>query len=637
MLKTSLGLLFLLSSCLGFAKGVNADAEQLREWFQRAEQIAHKPNSSEYRFLKQQLESYPLYPYVEQKTLLRYPYISNEKRIAKFLEAHQETPLERPLRRKWLNHLTRQNRPDLFLTYYRDINDVELTCQALDYEIADSLPNEAQLQKIESLWLVGKSQPKECDPLFELWEQSGRRTSEVILQRIELAADGGRTTLIPYLKRLLPHEMQYLADTWLAVRRAPSHLTEQSRFLGRFPNIEARIITYGMKRLIWRRPELALRNWASLKEKYPLTKPQIQQITRSFAIALAAKNHEDAEKWLEMAANENADEDIHRWHLTQVLRSRDWRHAYEVLQKVPATLSDSLSYRYWLARSMEELGMDKESQVIYRELASNRHYYGFMASGKLGKTVSLSNSPLRVDAKAKNEVLSIPAMERARLLVEMERFTAARREWNYAIPSMDKTQKAIAAYLANEWQWFDQSIHTFSDSGYLDDVEKRFPLAFKQDMISSAEKHKVNPAWAFAIARRESAFKASARSSAGAQGLMQLLPGTVNYLERRKVHKSKLYNPEYNLEMGNRYLNYLMDRMDGNHVLATASYNAGWRRVQDWIPEQKLALDIWIETIPFSETRNYVKAVLAYKQIYHELLGYQQNYFTEYATMTIGG
>jgi soluble lytic murein transglycosylase len=620
-----------------FSKVENADADQLQAWFTRAEQIAHLPNSSEYRMLKQRLQGYPLYPYVEQKTLLRFPYLSNEKRIAGFLSTYANTPLDRPLRQKWLRHLARQKKPDLFLKYYRDMNNTGLACQALLFEIAGQQPDPQQIALIEQFWLAGKSQPKECDPLFDLWREGGHRTTKLVLQRIELAADGGKTTLIPYLKRLLPQEMRYLADTWLAVRRAPSRLTEQSRFSGQFPKEEARIVSYGMKRLIWRRPELALRYWSPFTEKFALSEEQKQQIARSFAIALAAKNHEKAEFWLEIASSDVADEDIHRWHLTEVLRAQNWRHAFDVLQNVPNSVSDQLSYQYWLARAMEELGMNEQATNIYQRLAGKRHYYGFMASGKLGQPVSMTNNPIEVMDSDKARVMDMPAMQRAALFVKLQRFTSARREWNYLMPSLSNPEKAIAAYLANEWQWFDQSIHTFSDSGYLDDVEKRFPLAYKETMISSAQNHDVNPAWAFAIARRESAFKPDARSGVGAQGLMQLLPGTVNYLERRKVRRNKLNNPEYNLEMGNRYLNYLMNRMEGNHILATASYNAGWRRVQNWIPEQKIDLDIWIETIPFSETRNYVKAVLAYKQIYHELLGYDNNFFAEYASMKIGG
>ena len=118
---------------------------------------------------------------------------------------------------------------------------------------------------------------------------------------------------------------------------------------------------------------------------------------------------------------------------------------------------------------------------------------------------------------------------------------------------------------------------------------------------------------------------------------MQVLPSTANYLEKSKIPARRLFDAQYNIEMGTQYMHYLMDKMDSNTVLATASYNAGWRRVRNWVPKDgSIDADIWIETIPFRETRNYVKAVLAYKQIYHHLLGDKQNAFLEYANMEIG-
>ncbi|MEO0369124.1 MAG: lytic transglycosylase domain-containing protein [Pseudomonadota bacterium] len=146
----------------------------------------------------------------------------------------------------------------------------------------------------------------------------------------------------------------------------------------------------------------------------------------------------------------------------------------------------------------------------------------------------------------------------------------------------------------------------------------------------------IDPAWAFAIARRESSFMADANSGAGARGLMQLLPSTVNFITKKKVKSRKLFEPAFNIQQGTQYMRYLMDRMGNNAVLATASYNAGWSRVKNWVPkDDAVPLDIWVETIPFKETRNYVKAVLAYQQIYSRLLGEEDNLFHRLADMEI--
>ena len=614
-----------------------AELTQLQEWFERAEQIAHRPNSSEYRMLRGKLQDYPLWPYVKYKTLLKYPYISNEKSIAAFLTEYAKTPMDKPLRKKWLNHLARQQRPDLFLKYYQDIGDTKLYCRYLRYQV-EREGIQAFMGQVQALWVVGKSQPKECDPLFTQWRKAGGRSLELVHKRIELAADGGSSSLISYLKRLLPPEQQYLAESWFAVRRSPSQLTRQSKFPGKYPLIEARILTYGFRRLIWRDPDLALKTWAKYKTRYAFNTQQKHSISERFAIALASKNHEQANTWLQRAAAHSQNPELARWHLTQVLRERDWHHVLTVLNAMPKEQRlEDLAFAYWQARALELLGNQVVSEGKLQSIAQNRHYYGFMASGKMQQAISLQDRPFAVDQSALQNLLQQPAMQRIREFVQLGRKTSARREWNLLFPTLPQPEQQLAAMLASQWQWHDQAIHAFSRSGYLDDVTRRFPLAYKQELLSSAKRNQINPAWAFAIARRESSFKHDARSGAGAYGLMQLLPSTVQFLKKQKISARKLYDSSYNAEMGTQYLNYLMERMDSNTVLATASYNAGWHRVKSWIPtQQPLDADIWIETIPYKETRNYVKAVLAYKQIYHYLLGEQVNYFEQYAQMKIG-
>lgn len=634
---TRLFVAFPIMLSFGAAAQTSQSQQQLRDWFERAEQIAHRPNSSEYHLLTKRLKGYPLRPYVKYKTLLKYPYISNEKSIAAFLQGYANTPMDKPLRKKWLRHLARQNRGDLFVRYYADVGDTGLYCQYLRYKVKDEGLS-GYLDKIQKLWVVGKSQPKECDPLFTLWRDTGARTKEVVLQRIALAADGGSSTLIPYLKRLLPANEQYLADTWLSVRRSPSKLTQQSAFKGVNRKVETDILTYGFKRLIWRDADLALKTWGKYKKQYPFSSQQKQQITERFAIALASKDHDAATVWLQRASSSVTNPDVMRWHLTEVLRERDWHYVLQVLRSAPDTQADDLSFQYWEARALEFLGNQDVADDMLQNIAQNRHYYGFLASGKMDLDINLQDQPFAISDKSLNLLMNMPAMQRIEEFVQLGRKTSARREWNLLFPTLSKQLQQLAAMLASQWQWHDQAIHAFSSSGYLDDVTRRFPLAFKQDLITSAKRNKVNPAWAFAVTRRESSFKADAKSGAGAYGLMQVLPSTAQYMLKKKVRARKLFDAKYNVEMGTQYLNYLMNKMDSNTVLATASYNAGWRRVKGWIPkDEPLSADIWIETIPYKETRNYVKAVLAYKQIYHHLLGEKHNYFEDYARMEIGG
>lgn len=645
--------LLLVALLLPCSWGIAADdnegnLQKQRKWFARAEAIAHNPNSSESKFLRQKLANYPLIPYVQLKTLMRYPFLSNKGNIEAFLTKYEKSPMDRPLRKKWLNYLADQNQQAMFLHFYRDIGDDSLKCHQLRFRLQRPEQRAEALKKVDALWLVGKSRPKSCDRVFAEWEKAGRRTDDMIYQRLKLAADGGKHTLIPYLKGLLPTDYHYLADLWLKVRRSPSYVSRTSRFPGINPSKESEVLAYGLKRLVWRDRDLALKSWEKLKTRFPFTEVQKQQIAEKFAIGLAIKNHPKAGQWLERANSGTKDEELYRWHLAHVLREQDWQQAVNVIESAPKDFSSDEQFRYWTARSLEQLSAkrsakssvnnsaDNKAQNQFIDLSGERNYYGFMASGKLGKSPSLENQPVQFTQPELVTVSTNPAARRAYEFLKLKRFTSARREWNFLLSELNDEQKSIAGVLADSWGWHDQAIRTFAKAGYMNDVARRFPLAFKEQLHTSATENNISPAWAFAITRRESAFMSDAYSGAGARGLMQLMPGTARYLEKSSVKTRRLYDPEFNVQLGTRYLRYLMDRMDNNPILATAAYNAGWRRVKDWLPDQSgMPLDIWVETIPFKETRNYVKAVMAYKQIYSQQLGQQKNLFLEYSSMKI--
>ena len=628
-------LLFFCSATV-FASTKEENIEQLRKWFSRAESIAHRPNSSESRYLKKQLKDYPLAPYVALKTYMRFPFLSNKDNIQAFLRQYENTPLDRPLRKKWLNYLAKQEQSALFFDSYRDIDDVGIQCHHIRFRLAQPESREAALKEIDNLWLVGKSQPKACDYVFSQWQKAGRRTHSMIYRRLILAADGGKHTLIPYLKGLLPVDYHYLADLWLKVRRSPSYVSRVSRFPGINPKKETVILTYGLKRLIWRDRNLALKSWHKLRTRFPFTEHQKQEIADKFALGLAIKNHKLSGQWLDVASKGTQDPEIHRWHLAHVLREQNWSKAIELVANAPENLAKNEQFRYWNARSLGMLqALEKESEAL-QLLAQERNFYGFMASGKLGKAPSLVNEPIQFSEQEFNQVTNMPAVKRAYEFLKIKRMTSARREWRYLMTKITPKQQAIAGVIADSWNWHDQAIRTFAKSGYMNDVTRRFPLAFKETLSAGAKINDIPPEWAFAITRRESSFMTDAYSGAGARGLMQLMPGTARFIEKERIKARKLFDPEFNVQLGTRYLRYLMDRMDNNPVLATAAYNAGWHRVKDWLPgKQSLPMDIWVETIPFKETRNYVKAVMAYKQIYAHQLGKKGNLFQEYSQMNI--
>lgn len=632
-------LMFLFANGTVFA-GTSVQAEtniiHQRNVFKTLERIASKPASAEFKRLSKQLKNYPLEPYIEQKSLMAYPYLANQQNIEKFLKEYEGTPLDWPLRKKWLQYLARKSQADAFISNFKSSSNAELTCQNLSFKLSKTPDSPELFEQITQLWLVGKSQPKECDGLFVAWQKAGYRTQDRVWQRLVLAADGGNHSLIPYLRKLLDNKYKYLADLWLKVRRSPSYVSRLSKFPGKHPDRELEILQYGLARLIWRDQELALKNWRAITRKFKVSTPLEQKVARKFAVVLALKNHDKARIWLQKVDHTKADEELYRWHLAYVLKQQNWQDVLELIDLAPPEIANEFSFQYWQARAFAGVNSKDNAQQRFDDLSKHRHYYGFLASAKISKKPLINDHPLEFTIEQLSLIANMPVAKRAYEFLQLERYTSARREWYYLQSQLNNEQKLISAVLANSWGWHDRAIFGFSNTGYLDDIKRRFPLAYSDQLLSQSSKHKIDPAWTFAIARRESSFMTDASSGAGAKGLMQLLPSTARYLAKKKIKTSLLYDPSTNAGYGTQYLSYLMKKMDNNSVLATASYNAGWKRVRQWLPDQgSMPIDIWIETIPYKETRNYVKAVLAYREIYATQLGQDSELFKDLANMKV--
>ncbi|MDH5738486.1 MAG: transglycosylase SLT domain-containing protein, partial [Gammaproteobacteria bacterium] len=257
---------------------------------------------------------------------------------------------------------------------------------------------------------------------------------------------------------------------------------------------------------------------------------------------------------------------------------------------------------------------------------NDRSYYSFLASDRSGLAYQFEDKPVQYSDEELGSLRKFPALIRAGELFFLKRVVEARREWNVAIRQMNREQLLKASKLAHQFGWYDRAIVTMAQAGYWDDLELRFPLGHQKLVLKHATLQKINPAWAFAIIRQESAFTADARSHAGAMGLMQLMPRTARQVARsmriRRPRQHDLINVKTNVRLGVRYLKKVYDKFKGNSVLATAAYNAGGFRVKQWLPDTgSVPADVWIEQVPFSETQDYLKRVLVYTIIYEKRLG----------------
>ena len=628
-------LISVLSIFFTSGKSSAADPIQTRKIFKQAEKQLWQSESPKFKELYNQLHYYPLQPYLDQKILIDQMSLSKVGEVDAFLKKYRASPLDWPLRKKWLNYLAKNNKKKLFLEYFRPTSNVPLTCMNYRYQIDTGVPASIILPKVTKLWVVGKSQDKKCDPLFKLWQEAGYRTASKVWQRMTLAADGGKHTLIPYLTKLLPENERYLGSLWRKVRRDPSYIHRLSRFPNKSAK-EAEIMVYGLNRLIWRNNKLALSTYKKAIKAFNFTDEQKKKITNKFAVALASKHHDQATYWLDKVEKSSLTKQMVEFRLSQIIKQQDWQRLINELKALPERYKNALQWQYWYARALRETGDSVQGNSLLSTLATNRHYYGFLAAKILNLPPNLQDEPISITEAEKIAVLRYPAAKRAFELFYLNRANQARREWNFWLRSLNDREKLVASKLANEAQWFDRAIFTLSRVGYLNDVDLRFPQAFGDKINLYSNKQQINPAWAFAITRRESSFMPDAHSAVGARGLMQLMPNTAKQLAKKQRKKISLLDSSNNIELGTKYMKKLLKMSDGNQIIATASYNAGPYRVKSWLKSgTSLPADIWIETIPYKETREYVKSVLAYQQIYQVQDGQASSVFDQVINMRI--
>ena len=597
-----------------------------RNLFIEAETAIKKGRITEYQKLAFQLKDYPLYPYLRFIEIDRQLNSSSSPTVQQFLATYYDTPLADKLYSRWINSLARRGKDNALVQYFRPTQNTGLLCH-----YANALYNTGEKKTAFSLmadlWQTGDSLPKSCDPILDKWTKAGYLTTPRLWGRIHLAMNKGKRQLATYLGKSLPEEERFWLSLWKKVQRNPQYVLEaEQHFKDQQSPIMHWIIVDGMTRLARRNPLEAAEYWQKIHDKYPFTEDENERIQRRLALSLARAATPLSRETLKKLKLESRDTDVIRPHILSAISDKDWEGALAWLNNLKSNDKHSQKWLYWRARALEEMGRLDEARSLYLQITDNRSYYSFLAADRIGDRYQLTHRPINIPAAELLKLQHIPAIARAGELYQLKRVVEARREWQFAIQRMDKKQLLMAAQLANKWGWHDRSIITLALAQHWDDLELRFPLAHQTYIEQQAKNEKINPAWAFAVIRQESAFTTDARSSAGALGLMQLMPQTARQvaasLRIKRPKQRDLLKSNINIKLGVRYLRKLKERFNNNAILATASYNAGPWRVESWLPQEEAqSADLWIENVPFTETRKYLKRVLTYTIIYEQRLG----------------
>ena len=591
-----------------------------RKLFIEAEAALKAGDDATFRDLKRRLVNYPLYSYLEYQALQRRLSEAKPGEVYAFLKLYADQPVAARLRSSWLHRLGKQRYWDTYLRFYEPQSSVTLQCYQVRARLAEGEDREAALQDALKLWLVGHSQPDACDPAFDQLYASSLITSQRIWQRIRLAFAEQKSSLAGYLAKRLSAEDRTWVKRWQYAHRRPTAALQEP-WAGGDTALVRDILVHAIGRLARHKPEQAWKHWQELAASHAFTPQQEGEVLRDIGLHAALDDHPRAAEWLASVPDSHADTSIRQWRVRVALANNDWGSALRWLDRLDAEERNAETWRYWRARALDESGASGDALTEYARLSEERSYYGFMASDRLKRPYQMNDVRISHDKQQLEAIEQLPGIERARELYRAGKRLEARREWYYATANLSPDELKLAALLAHRWGWHDRAILTASQAKYWSDLTLRFPLPHRESILANARRYQLDPALIYGVIRQESAFMEDARSPVGALGLMQLMPATgkqtAHALNIRYGGTSALLQSDQNIRLGSGYFRKLLDRYNGSPVLAAAAYNAGPHRVSRWLPtDQSLQAELWMELIPYPETRTYVRRVLAYATVF---------------------
>lgn len=439
-----------------------------------------------------------------------------------------------------------------------------------------------------------------------------------------LAWQAGETRLSNYLGGLLSNQWQTALDTVETVSNTPSAITSAPTCLGPECRATAAFYQAAMQRLTRDDTPAAFAAWQQLSPRLNLTPSEHQVIDEELAFYALVRDVPGTLAWVDSVLPSLDSERVLELRVRRALADRQWTDVMHWIAEMPESQQTSSRWQYWLGRANEQLGNRDAAAARYQQAATDRSFYGFAAADKIGQPYRLNHERHHFDDTTREQTARLPVVQRTEALLRIGEEGLANSEWLYAVQQGTPQQaRALADYAAHQ-QWYARLVQTTIAGEMWDTLEWRFPPAYRESFMQWGQQTGVDPYLLMAITRRESAYNPVALSPAGARGLMQLMPGTATQVSRQLGLNDPgpygVLEPELNIRLGSTYLRDKLNRYQGNRLAATAAYNAGPGRVDQWLGTHSMeSFDLFVESIPFRETRDYVQAVLSYRVIFESL------------------
>ncbi len=607
-------LILALAAAPAFAQS-DADFLAARAAFDRADRLRLDT-------IAPKLAAHVLLPYVEFWQLKLKLDSAGDDEIRGYLARWPQTPFADQLRVEWLKVLGKRGAWTTFATEYPQAasEDVELGCYGIQYR--RQRDGDTALSAAKSLWFTGQSTPDACEPLFAALIASGALSPEDRRARFRLATEAGNTRLAQSIAVDLPPAERITAREFAQVDANPAAALAKGDF--RWKRQGGRdLALYALERAARSEAAGVRAAWVTQRSQLPVA-DRLYGNAR-IAFHAARQLNPQAADWYRETEGATLSEAQRAWRVRAALRAGAWPDVLATIDGMPRPEAQDPAWRYWRARALAAAGRIDEANTVYAGLAGDFSFYGLLAAEALdGRRVAPASSPLAPDAEALAAFAARGAVRRAVKLAQLDMRTESQREWLYVVRGLPDEGLLLAADYARREGLYDRAINTAERTSSRHDFGLRYLMPFREQFTAAARDQSVDPALLFGIARQESRFASDIVSSAGAVGLMQLMPPTAKWVAKQlntaDYRPSRIADVGVNTQFGAFYFKYWLDRLDRMPALATAAYNAGPGRAQAWRGIAPLEGAIWVESIPFNETRDYVKKVFANTMFYAHLL-----------------
>lgn len=570
------------------------------------------------------LQGYVLEPYSAYWQLRSRLEDAPPETVRAFIWRYSDTLLANRLRAEWLKVLARKARWELFAAEFPPLRNesAELTCYALQGRLRNK--DDTAFIEARSLWFSAEERPDSCTPLFQEMFVHQALDIEDVWQRLRLALEAGNLGAARRVIQYLPAKLAPNPRLFKSIANRPERYLAKPTY-----NMKTRLghelTLFALYRLASNEPKRALSFWNKLADAFD--EEEQQYVRGQLAYQAALKHEPDALNWFANVPVNLLNDQQLGWKTRAALRALDWQAVLDGIGAMTVIEARDPTWRYWKARALRELGKNAEGDAILQELANEHHYYGQLASEELGVAHSAPAVTYRPSEQELSAIEQLPSIQRALALYRLELRYEGNLEWQWVIRSFDDMQLVAAAEIARRHQLYERAVFTANQTLQLHDFSLRYPAPYREHVQEYVRQSELDEAWLYGVIRQESRFELDAHSSAGARGLMQLMPATAKWVARRIGHKgyrhTKVNDLETNLSLGIFYLKHILDISGGQMVLASAAYNAGPTRARQWSAEVPLEGAIYVETIPINETRGYVKKVLSNTLYYAGILGQQ--------------